>query len=195
MIGYLKGEVVVSDGVRTILLDESGVGHEIFFNKTLPQGDRAGLYIACIIKENTHELYGLPSFESKKLFELLISVKGVGAKSAFSLINHFEERTLIQAISKGEKSLLKQVQGIGPKAAAQIILDLGEKIKKMKPTLKEKIFFEEKKFDRQIENDALEACQALGFENDRIIPLMEKIIEKHPIHSPEQLTRLILKEI
>lgn len=132
MIGYLQGEVIFSDGHEVILLNNSGLGHQIFYRGVLAEGSRASLFISHIIKEAGEELYGFQTLRKKKLFEILVSVKGVGPKSAFSLQEALGTNQIYEAISTENKKALSKAPGIGPKAAAQIILDLGTKIHKIK---------------------------------------------------------------
>ena len=86
MIGYLCGKVLFSDNTETIILTKDGIGHQVFFAGILPEGSEASLYISHVIKEGSQELFGFKSLKEKKFFEMLIGVKGVGPKSAYSLM-------------------------------------------------------------------------------------------------------------
>ena len=70
MIAQLVGEITFSDGVELILLTNSGVGHQVYFNEILPEGTEVNLYISHIIRENGEQLFGFKSLRGKKLFEI-----------------------------------------------------------------------------------------------------------------------------
>ena len=203
MIGFLQGKVIFSDGTQMILLDGSGVGHQVFYPQTLKEGSEVSLYICEIIKENARDLYGFTTLLAKRLFEFLITVKGVGAKSASSLLSCFTEAMLINIIIQKDKKALTKAPGIGPKAAAQIILDLAEKIKKTKifisatmPQGEESSLPNNQWGNIQgILEDTLLACKELGFQEHKIMALAQKMMQQHKVESSEELTRLVLREV
>ncbi|TNE97551.1 MAG: Holliday junction branch migration protein RuvA, partial [Deltaproteobacteria bacterium] len=98
MIGFLSGTVVFSDGQDLILNTASGVGYQIFCQQVLAEGSRATLYISHVIKEASQELYGFSNLREKKLFELLTTVKGVGPKSAYSMLANLGGENIITAV-------------------------------------------------------------------------------------------------
>jgi holliday junction DNA helicase RuvA len=128
MIGFLKGKVLFSDGRELIMATPSGVGYQIFFNDILVEGSTLCLYISHIIRENSEDLYGFFDLRSKKMFELLIGVKGVGPKSAYTLLTGMGTERIINSIQAEDKKAISSVKGIGPKASAQIILDIAKKV-------------------------------------------------------------------
>ena len=132
MIGFLSGTVVFSDGQDLILNTSSGVGYQIFCQQVLSEGSFASLYISHVIKEASQELYGFSNLREKKLFELLTTVKGVGPKSAYSMLANLGGENIITAVMMENKALLKKAPGVGDKAASQLILDLKSKIAKAK---------------------------------------------------------------
>ncbi|MDC1175713.1 Holliday junction ATP-dependent DNA helicase RuvA, partial [Bacteriovoracaceae bacterium] len=132
MIGHLKGEVLFSDGIETLIQTPMGVGYQVYLNEVLTEGAEASVYISHVIKEASEELYGFKNLREKKLFEILISVKGVGPKSAYILLNALGVEQIVSAIQFDNKKALTAAPGIGPKAAAQILLDLSSKIEKIK---------------------------------------------------------------
>jgi Holliday junction DNA helicase RuvA len=220
MIGFLFGEVIFSDGNESVLQTSSGIGYQVFYNKVLVEGTQAAIYISHIIKEDSETLYAFHSLRAKKLFEMLLTVKGIGPKSAYGLISNIGVNEIINAVNLEAKSTLTKVPGLGTKGAAQIILDLTGKIDRVKmysdtsktfktisPLLKSNIteMFDEVKNSEntissssnqhEILNDALMACKELGFKEDKIIPIAQKILGANLISKPEQLIHLVLKEI
>jgi Holliday junction DNA helicase RuvA len=206
MIGYLQGEVVFSDGHETVLLTSSGVGYQVYFHQILAEGTTSNIYVSHIIKEADEELYGFLTLREKKLFELLLTVKGVGPKSAYNLICNISPDKLIEAIALENKASLTKVPGVGPKSAAQLILDLKDKILKMKMyTLdknnKERLPMPQPELNysdapnARVINDAIMACKELGFREDKVMPLIQKVMNENKIQKSEQLVHLVLKEI
>ncbi|TNF25805.1 MAG: Holliday junction branch migration protein RuvA [Deltaproteobacteria bacterium] len=216
MIGFLSGTVVFSDGQDLILNTASGVGYQIFCQQVLAEGSRATLYISHVIKEASQELYGFSNLREKKLFELLTTVKGVGPKSAYSMLANLGGENIITAVMMENKALLKKAPGVGDKAASQLILDLKSKIAKAKMYSSAMTKWEEVVTpvaaqdiqvtmtemaepvvtnENQIIQDALMACKELGFKEDKIIPLAQKIMNEANIQRAEQLVHLVLKEV
>ena len=131
MIGFLEGKVLFSDGQETLLTTASGVGYEIRTGELFSRGQRVRLYISHIIREAAQELFGFSKMREKKLFELILSVKGVGPKGAHALVQTLGFEGVMNAIQFESKKSLQQAPGVGAKAAAQILLDLKGKIKQM----------------------------------------------------------------
>lgn len=212
MIGFLKGEVLFSDGTETILLTTNGVGHQVYLNKVLVEGSTGELFISHIVKEGIEDLYGFTTLRAKKLFEMLIKVKNVGPKSAYSLISALGADQIIEAILFENKAALKKAPGVGERAAAQMILDLSGKIAKVKmyndrnkvldttaeqvDRLEHETIIEESvQPDSLILSDAIMACKELGFQEDKILPIANKVMTENKILKAEQLVHLVLKEV
>ncbi len=220
MIGFLCGEVIFSDGNESVIQTPSGIGYQVFYNKVLVEGTQAAIFISHIIKEDSETLYGFRSLRAKKLFEMLLTVKGIGPKSAYALIANIGVNDIINAVNLEAKATLTKVPGLGTKGAAQIILDLSGKIDRVKmysdssKTLKattalpksnllemvDEIAYVENTISvdvnqHEILNDALMACKELGFKEDKIIPIAQKILGANNISKPEQLIHLVLKEV
>jgi Holliday junction DNA helicase RuvA len=220
MIGFLTGEVLFSDGNESIIQTTTGIGYQVFYNKVLVEGTSAAIYVAHIIKEDSETLFGFSSLRAKKLFELLLTVKGIGPKSAYNLISNIGVNDIINAVNLEAKGTLTKVPGLGAKGAAQIILDLAGKIDRVKmysdsskiirgglaPVAKTSLVIEETHYieeevsvgsvnQHEIMNDTLMACKELGFKEDKIIPIAQKILGANLITKPEQLIHLVLKEL
>ncbi len=219
MIGFLCGEVIFSDGVESVIQTTSGIGYQVFYNKVLVEGSQAAIYISHIIKEDSETLYGFHSLRAKKLFELLLSVNGVGPKSAYGLISCIGVNDIINAVKLEAKNTLTKAPGVGAKSAAQIILDLSAKIDRVKmyndstktvrassPVTQTSILdigevaYVDNNIltgssQHDILNDALMACKELGFKEDKIIPIAQKILGANNISKPEQLIHLVLREV
>ncbi len=212
MIGYINGEVLFSDGKEVVLKTRDGVGYQVYLNKLLVEGTKAELFIAHVFRDAGQELFGFTTLRDKKLFELLTSVKGVGPKSAYSLISALGSDTVIQAVQLENKKTLSKAPGVGAKAAAQICLDLGSKIQSVlmykgdcespfivSGDLTESLSSNMPMFSNAntspILEEALMACKELGFKEDSILPKAQKILSENDIQRSEQLVHLVLKEV
>lgn len=213
MIGHIQGKVLFSDGVESIILTSSGIGYQVYFNRVLSEGSFQSLFISHKIKEASEELFGFPNLRDKKMFELLTSVKGVGPKGAFNLLGFLGTENIIESILLENKKTLTKAPGVGPKAAAQIILDLSKKISKIRmystsykleaDNLENLPAFKIGEVEQNFSNstthllmdEALVACKELGFREEQIIPLAQKILNDNDVTKAEQLVHLVLKEI
>ena len=203
MIGCIKGKIIeVSEG-KILVLTQMGVGYEIYFAKDLVLNEERLLYTSNIIKETSNELYGFLNQIDKKIFELLISVKGVGPKSAFSMINTLGPKEIIQAIVLDNKKALSSAPGIGKKAASQIVLDLSEKISKFNSGQllvdSPQSLFNEMTVttnpSSKFLDEAVMACKELGFKEASVISIAQEIIKNNDISSSEQLIHHVLREL
>ncbi len=129
MIAFIQGKIV-SYGVDRIVVENQGIGWDIAW----PHADRVHLneevrvYTYMHISENEVGLYGFESSEEKDLFLKLITVKGLGPKTAMNMLGRASASRLIASIEQGDVSMLKTMPGIGAKTASQIILDLKGKL-------------------------------------------------------------------
>ena len=172
MISRLKGNVIDSD-TKSVILDVNGVGYKVFANtETISKSNRSKnspleLFTYLAVRENSMDLYGFTSKETLEFFELLISVSGIGPKSALGILNVAEVGTLRSAISSGETSHLTKVSGIGKKTAEKIVLELRDKIGAL-----------ESEFDgtnMKGEVDAMEALKSLGYSQSEAREALKKI--------------------
>lgn len=171
MIGFLRGKIEHVT-IENIYLDVCGVGYEIF----VPNPERYHLYEEVMvhtylaIRENDVTLYGFFTKDEKELFMKLISVKGIGPKSAVSMLSKGSYEGIIEAIETGNLGYLKKLPGIGPKAAGQIILDLKGHLRvDTSVTVKENPVFKEAK----------DALKGFGFKAQEIDNALSKIQDEN----------------
>ncbi len=201
MIGYLEGELNFIDNNKIIVHTKMGVGYEVNVAKSFLNEKIAKLFICHIFKENAQDLYGFDNIEEKKLFELLITVNGVGPKSAFGLLSHLGSESIINAIVMEEASILKKAPGIGQKASEQLILSLKDKIQKenLKPTstiktsLGASVGTDSK--NKNLAKETLNACVELGFKETQILPVIQKLLPQHHGTRPEDFIKHVLREL
>ena len=135
MIYSLRG-ILKEKLIDSIVVEVNGIGYEVFLTgrdiNNLSIDTDIFLYTQQIISDDKHSLYGFMSQGSLQLFKLLRSVNGVGPKSALNILNAGDSKKLISAIAQADKSFFKSVSGIGPKSALKIIVDLQDKVGKLK---------------------------------------------------------------
>ena len=131
MFYYLTGKITVMDA-NLAVVDVGGVGYACHAsNYTLAQlriGEEKRLYTYCNIKEDAFDIYGFASREELRLFELLLSVTGVGAKVALSILSAVSPDQLTLAIVTGDEKTVTMAQGVGKKMAQRILLELKDKV-------------------------------------------------------------------
>ncbi len=135
MINHVSGILDHIDTDR-ITVDVNGIGYEIILTNSvmsrIPKlGEKIKVLTYHYVKEDSEQLFGFASKEEKALFLNLISVSGIGPKSAMNIVSSFEIKKLVVAITKGEIDYLTSVPGIGKKTAQRIIIELKEKLGKM----------------------------------------------------------------
>ncbi|MGE3609649.1 MAG: Holliday junction branch migration protein RuvA [Bacteriovoracaceae bacterium] len=203
MIGYISGTVVYSDSQKSIVLTAQGVGYEIHTATPMVPNRDTALFISHIIRENAQDLYGFESADDKKFFEMLLDVNGIGPKSAFSLVSHLGVQQIISAITFENADILKSAPGVGKKSAEQIVLSLKDKVSKLEMgfTTKEKPVKSgakvksESQIDAHLVKETLAACQGLGFKDQDILPMIQKHLQAGVATRPEDLVKIILKEL
>jgi len=132
MIAYLYGTLLEKLDT-SVVIDTGGVGYEVFIptNSRLwmsGKGDEAVLHTAQIFKEDDVSLYGFENRESLRLFRMLITVSGVGAKAAMSILSALTVDEAVRAIAFEDAAMITRAQGIGKKSAERIVLELKDKV-------------------------------------------------------------------
>lgn len=167
MISYIKGTLEIK-AKDYIVVDVGGIGYKIFMSETaineLEKGTEAKVFTYMRVREDDISLYGFLNNEELVTFELLISVGGVGAKSAITILSNITPSKFALAVITNDVNTLKKLPGIGAKTAARIILELKDKMKteqsieeNKNEEIKEAIVLDNKA------NDAVEALCVLGY--------------------------------
>lgn len=132
MFYYVSG-TLAHKGENFAVIDAAGVGYKVYTSlysmETLGEAGReAKLFTYLYVREDIFDLYGFATQEEMRLFEMLISVSGVGPKAALSLLSVMPPQKLVLAIVTGDAAAIKKAQGVGPKAAQRVILELKDKM-------------------------------------------------------------------
>ena len=179
MISYIKGKLEIK-AKDYIVVDVGGIGYKIFMSETaineLEKGTKAKVFTYMRVREDDISLYGFLNNEELVTFELLISVGGVGAKSAITILSNITPSKFALAVITNDVNTLKKLPGIGAKTAARIILELKDKMKTEQSIesdkneeIKEAIVLDNKA------NDAVEALCVLGYTKKDVENVIAKI--------------------
>lgn len=157
MIGHLKGTVTASRA-GYLILSCGGVGYKVAVTRAmllgLKDGQELSLWTHLAVREDILDLYGFASEEELGLFNLLLSVSGIGPKSALAILDIASVETLRSAISTGRAEYLTKVSGVGKKTAEKIVLELRDKVG---------VSLESEAGSLKGDEEALEAMRALGY--------------------------------
>ena len=191
MIAHIRGELT-EKFANSVIVDVHGVGYEIGLTTpdfdSLNLHDEIKLYTYHHVREQSEELFGFTALAGKKLFELLITVQGIGPKAAMSILSLASYEEVRNAIANADSSFISKASGVGKKSAERVIVDLREKVGL--PT-----YYGRKgelKLEEAVpENDeALEALIALGFQLGDATKALEGVDSSLPV---EERIRLALK--
>ena len=184
MIAYIKGNLEVKTN-GYVVIDVNGIGYKIFMSETainkLGQiGEIVKIHTYVRVREDDISIFGFNTNEELRMFELLLSVSGIGAKSALVILSNVSVSSFALAIINNDVNLLKKLPGIGPKTAQRVILELKDKLKKeneivanedreVSDTIKAAIIDDEKIAE------ATAALKVLGYTGKEIEKALEKV--------------------
>lgn len=174
MISYLRGPIIEL-GTRYVVLDMHGLGYKVYTTDdtihTLKIGQETTFWAHLVVREDALDLYGFTTQKERSFFELLISISGIGPKSALNILSLVTSDTLASSIRSGSVAHLVKVSGIGKKTAEKIVLELKDKLsgasfQSDNPTLSAGM---------SSDMDAIEALKSLGYETDDAREALKKI--------------------
>ncbi len=186
MIAYIRGKVALVQ-IDHVIVEAYGVGYQIQFSRPdkVKLNEEVQLFTYQHIREDENTLYGFLSAEEKELFIKLISVKGLGPKTAMNMFSAMSMDRLLSAIESGDVALIKSLPGIGAKTASQIVLDLKGKLVQVS-SAKTSVSLEAK--------DALDALKALGYKGNELSGV-EKLFASAPGKSVDEYVKMGLKHM
>ncbi|WEK69366.1 MAG: Holliday junction branch migration protein RuvA [Candidatus Chryseobacterium colombiense] len=167
------------------------VGISLLTSQQLLLNQNTFLFIQQIIREDAHLLFGFNTRSEKEMFNLLISVNGVGAVSALILLSTFSLNEIASAVLSGNSALIQKAKGIGAKTAERIIVDLKDKVQKFNTSEENISTF----VNNKIKEESLSALEVLGIPKRMSEKIADKIIKQNPSISVEELVKQILKNI
>ena len=191
MIAHIKGEIA-EKFANSVIIDVHGVGYEISLTSpdfdALNLNDTVKVYTYHHVREQSEELFGFTALEGKKLFELLITVQGIGPKAAMSILSLGSYEEVRNAIANADAAFVSKASGVGKKSAERVIVDLREKVglptyygRKSDPVATTAV---------PANDEALDALMALGFQLADATRALEGVDLDLPV---EERIRLALK--
>jgi Holliday junction DNA helicase RuvA len=179
MIALLSGKIAYK-GISHIVVDTQGVGYRVFIPLTtfyeLPEaGETVTLHIHTSVKEDAINLFGFYTREERELFQLMISVSGIGPKVAMNILSGISSPELLEAISGGNLAKLITIPGIGRKMAERLILELKEKAAKKMAADHLPVADARQKQNDMIREDVLSALVNLGYKANTARDALDKI--------------------
>lgn len=195
MIDYISGKIAELTPTR-VVLDNSGIGYAIEISlqtyAALESQKKAKVYIYHHIQSSSDvELfYGFSSKDERSIFELLISVSGVGVNTARVILSSFSADELREAILSENVAAIKSVKGIGLKTAQRMVLELKDKISKGEGGVSEVLLVSDR---NAVAEEAAAALQMLGFSKPNISKAIQKIVSSNPNIKVEELIKQALQ--
>ena len=198
MIGFLRGRVayLMSD---LCLLDVQGVGYRVYIDgnthSRLRLGQEAELFIHTSVREDAIQLYGFYGQEEYELFQLLLTVSGIGPKVALGILGAITPARLCQAIQKKQPAVLVKLPGIGKKSAERIIVELKDKLHFADTGSQTEAFadfFDVPEIGDDAVSEAAAALQSLGYNAQQLEPVLEKCGRLRDV---QEIIKFALKEL
>lgn len=179
MLAYIKGSLEMKFN-NYIVIDVGGLGYKVFMSENAIE--KVG-EIGQIVKVHTHyhvreddiSIYGFLTNDELKMFELLLGVSGIGAKSAVTMLSHITPSSFALAVISNDTSKLVKIPGIGAKSAARIVLELKDKLKTIEAVKEENQEIRQAIVEDNKTSEAISALQVLGYNRKEIDKVLEKI--------------------
>lgn len=193
MIAHLQGKLVEKTPTQ-VVIDCAGVGYEVNISlhtySLIPATDFIKLYTYLQIKEDAHTLFGFVEKSEREIFKLLLSVSGIGASIARTMLSSLDPKQITNAIGSGDVVTIQSIKGIGSKTAQRVILDLKDKILKLYDL--DEVSMSQNNTNR---DEALSALEVLGFVRKTSEKIIEKIVKEDPEASVESIIKKALKNL
>ena len=195
MIASLRGQVI-SRSLNRVIIETHGVGYDVAVSITtaesLSQTAEVFLHIHTALRENALELYGFKTEEEKALFEMLLSVAGIGPRTSMLILSGISPDGFKRAVLEGDLHQLTSIPGIGRKSAERIVLELKDKIRRLSTELG----LLGKGRAATLEDDLASSLVNLGYPERTAMAAARKVIkESEPGLTLSQMVKLALKHL
>ena len=192
MIAHIKG-LLIEKSPTEVVIEVNGIGYSInislnTFSK-LGNNENIKLFTHQIIKEDSHTLYGFFEKSERFLFVKLISVSGVGASTARTMLSSLSPNEIISAISNGDVKLIQSIKGIGLKTAQRIILELRDKLNLVGDDQTTDLI------QNSSVSEAISALEVLGYSNKQTNKVVSQIYNENPGIDVESLIKKALNKL
>src|SRR6476620_8966785 len=172
MIAHLQGKLVEKSPTE-VVIDCGGIGYHVNISlhtySLIPSSENIKLFTHLQIKEDAHTLFGFVEKSEREIFRMLLSVSGIGASIARTMLSSLEPKQIINAIASGDVATIQKIKGIGSKTAQRVIIDL--------------------------KDEALSALEVLGFVRKTSEKIIEKIVKEDPEATVETIIKKALKNL
>jgi len=186
----LKKGKLIEKSPTSVIIEVNGIGYLINISlntfSAIPDQENLKLYTHLQIKEDSHTLFGFYSRKEREIFRLLISVSGIGASIARTMLSSLSPEQIIQVISIGDSAMIQSVKGIGLKTSQRVIIELKDKVLKIYD-IDDKISFQN---NNTAKEEALSALEVLGINKKT----SEKLVDKIILDNADASVELIIKE-
>jgi Holliday junction DNA helicase RuvA len=193
MIAQLQGKLVEKN-ITDVVIDCGGVGYLVEISlhtySLIPEGELIKLYTYPLVREDSHRLFGFMEKTEREVFKLLLSVSGIGANTARTMLSSLDPNQIAQAIASGDVRTIQSVKGIGTKGAQRVILDLKDKILQVLDNPQLTIVA-----SNTGREEALSALETLGYIRKQAQKVVDKILSTQPDATTEQLIKQALKQL
>jgi len=193
MIAHIQGKLTEKTPTE-VVIDCGGVGYHINISlhtySLLPSSDHIKLFTYLQVKEDAHTLFGFVEKSEREIFKMLLSVSGIGASIARTMLSSLEPKQIIQAIASGDVGTIQSIKGIGSKTAQRAILDLKEKVLKLYDL--DEVSMSQSNTNKE---EALSALEVLGFNKKLAEKAVEKIVRDNPEATVETIIKQALKNL
>jgi Holliday junction DNA helicase RuvA len=193
---YLEG-VIAGRSAARVVIDVSGVGYEVCvpLSSRLADAGRVRVWTHLVVREDSHTLYGFEDRETRELFRVLLSVRGVGPVMALGILSGLPRAELIEAIAAGDVKALTRIRGVGKKTAEQILLDLRDKAEMLRRELaasRSPAAPLATSTARKNVDDAVVALVSIGYSEKEARKSVERAADKVDSKNLEELVRAAL---
>jgi Holliday junction DNA helicase RuvA len=193
MIAQIQGKIVEKTPTD-LVIDCSGVGYQINISlhtySLLPKTESVRLYTYLQVKEDAHTLFGFMEKSEREIFKMLLSVSGIGASIARTMLSSLDPKQVIQAIAVGDVAAIQSIKGIGAKTAQRAILDLKDKVLKLYDL--DDVSMSQNNTNKE---EALSALEVLGFNKKLAEKVIDKIVAQDSDASVESIIKQALKNL
>jgi len=193
MITHIQGKLVEKNPTD-VVIDCNGVGYKLNISlhtySQIPDQENLKLYTHLQIREDAHTLYGFASTSERELFRLLISVSGIGANTARTMLSSLTPKQIREGIAVDDVALIQSIKGIGIKTAQRVIIDLKDKILKIYDI--DEVSVAQSNTNK---DEALSALEVLGFAKKQAEKVLDKIVKDQPEANVETIIKLALKNL
>lgn len=193
MITQIKGRLEEKSPTH-VVIDCQGIGYEVNISlhtySQLGQDENIKLFTHLQIREDSHTLFGFFTPMERSVFRLLLSVSGIGASTARTMLSSLEPQQIQRAIVNEDLATIKSIKGIGLKTAQRVLIELKDKVQKIEG-------FDENLQSKSntIKEETLSALEVLGYSRRQTEKVIDNIIQSHPESSIEELIKSALNKL